>query len=50
MERRDAAHRDRQLDEAHRKLIGRERDLEALLAVVKENTTLSTRCNEARCS
>ena len=38
MERRYAAHRDRQLDEAHRKLIGPERDLEALLTVVKENT------------
>ncbi len=38
MERRYAAHRDRQLDEAHRKLIGQERVLEALLTVVKENT------------
>ncbi len=38
MERRYAAHRDRQLDEAHRKLIDQERDLEALLTVVKENT------------
>ena len=38
MERRYAGHRDRQLDEAHRKLIDQERDLEALLTVVKENT------------
>ncbi len=38
MERRYAAHRDRQLDEAHRKLIDKERDLEALLTVVKDNT------------
>ncbi len=38
MERRYAVHRDRQLDEAHRKLIDQERDLEALLTVVKENT------------
>ncbi len=38
LERRHAAHRDRQLDEAHRKIATSERDLEALLSVVKENT------------
>ena len=38
MERRHATLRDRQLDEAHRRLIEQERDLEALLTVVKENT------------
>lgn len=38
LERRHAAHRDRQLDEAHRKIVTSERDLEALLGVVKENT------------
>ena len=38
MERRHATQRDRQLDEAHRRLIDQERDLEALLTVVKENT------------
>ncbi len=38
MERRHATLRDRQLDEAHRRLIDQERDLEALLTVVKENT------------
>ncbi len=37
-ERRHAATRDRQLDEAHRKLVGQERELDALLTVVKENT------------
>ncbi len=38
LERRHAAQRDRQLDEAHRKIVTSERDLEALLNVVKENT------------
>ena len=38
LERRHASHRDRQLDEAHRKIAASERDLEALLCVVKENT------------
>ena len=38
LERRHAAVRDRQLDEAHRKIVTSERDLEALLNVVKENT------------
>ena len=38
VERRHATLRDRQLDEAHRRLIDQERDLEALLTVVKENT------------
>ena len=38
LERRHAAGRDRQLDDAHRKIVTAERDLEALLNVVKENT------------
>ena len=38
LERRHAVKRDRQLDEAHRKIVTSERDLEALLNVVKENT------------
>ncbi len=38
MERRHAALRDRQLDETPRRIIEQERDLEALLTVVKENT------------
>lgn len=38
LERRHAVQRDRQLDEAHRKIVSSERDLEALLGVVKENT------------
>ena len=38
LERRHATLRDRQLDEAHRRLIDQERDLEALLTVVTENT------------
>ncbi|TVQ57256.1 MAG: hypothetical protein EA377_01040 [Phycisphaerales bacterium] len=38
IERKHAAQRDRQIDEAHRKLIGRERELEALLRVVRDNT------------
>lgn len=38
IERRHAAHRERQLDEAHQQVINRERQLESLLNVVKENT------------
>lgn len=37
-ERRHAAIRDRQLNESHQKLVGQERELDALLTVVKENT------------
>ena len=37
-ERRHAATRDRQLNESHQKLVRQERELEALLTVVKENT------------
>ncbi len=37
-ERRHAATRDRQLNESHQKLVGQERELDALLTVVKENT------------
>lgn len=38
LERRHAARRDRQLDEAHRKLLAQEHALGALLRVVQENT------------
>jgi len=37
-ERRAAQQRDRQLSEAHEKLMERDRELDALLKVVKENT------------
>ncbi|HRP62699.1 MAG TPA: hypothetical protein PK400_05340 [Phycisphaerales bacterium] len=37
-ERRHAAHRERQLDEAHRRLTADEREISALLEVIKENT------------
>ena len=37
-ERRHAPTRDRQLNESHQKLVGQERELDALLTVVKENT------------
>lgn len=37
-ERRQAAARERQLDEAHRRVVGQERELEALLRVVQDNT------------
>lgn len=37
-ERRHAAQRERQLDEAHRRLMADERELAALLEVIKENT------------
>jgi hypothetical protein len=38
IERRQAAHRERQLDEAHRQVVSRERELDSLLRVVQENT------------
>jgi hypothetical protein len=38
IERRHAAARDRQLDEAHRALLGQERQLQALLDVIRDNT------------
>lgn len=38
LERRAGQQRDRQLNEAHQKLMSRERELDALLHVVKENT------------
>jgi hypothetical protein len=41
-ERRQAAERHRQLDEAHRRIVERDRELDALLAVVKENTRAVT--------
>jgi len=37
-ERRAAQQRDRQLNEAHQKLMSRQHELEAMLKVVKENT------------
>jgi hypothetical protein len=37
-ERRHASTRDRQLDEAHRALLGQERQLQALLNVIRDNT------------
>ena len=38
LERRHAARRERQLDEAHRQITGKDRELDALLQVVKENS------------
>ena len=38
IERRFSSHRERQIDEAHRQVINRERELDALLRVVQENT------------
>lgn len=38
MERRHAALRDRQLDETHRRLLERERDVTLLLEVIRDNT------------
>ena len=38
LERRHAAHRDRQLDEAHRMVVEHRREAETLLEVVKDNT------------
>ena len=38
LERRHAATRDRQIDEAHRTIMDRDRAVDSLLAVIKENT------------
>jgi hypothetical protein len=38
LERRHAASRDRQLDEAHRRIVERERDAAVLIEVVRDNT------------
>ena len=38
MERRQASRREKQIDEAHRRIMNRERELDALLQVVQENT------------
>jgi hypothetical protein len=38
VERRHSGARERQLDEAHSRLVSQQRDLEAMLTVVKENT------------
>lgn len=38
LERRQAAAREKQLDEAHRRIVRREEEAGALLSVVKENT------------
>jgi hypothetical protein len=38
MERRSGALRERQLSDAHRQIISRERELDSLLEVIKENT------------
>lgn len=39
LERRAAAGRERQLSEAHQKLMSQQREMDALLQVVKENTS-----------
>jgi hypothetical protein len=38
LERRAAAQRERQLDEAHRTVMARQQELDALLSVIRENT------------
>lgn len=38
IERRHAAQRDRQLDQAHERILSRERELDALLAVITDST------------
>ena len=38
LERRAAAHRERQLDEAHRAVMARRQELDAMLGVVRDNT------------
>ncbi len=38
LERRHAAQRDRQLDQAHERILSRERELDALLAVITDAT------------
>ena len=48
MERRFAAARERQLDDAHRTLAAQDRELDALLTVVKENTRAIIRLEQSQ--
>jgi len=48
MERRHASKRDRQIDESHRLITERERELAALLQVVKENTRAIIRLEQSQ--
>ncbi len=48
MERRHATTRDRQIDESHRLIIGQDRELDALLQVVKENTRAIIRLEQSQ--
>jgi hypothetical protein len=47
-ERRHAAQRNRQLDEAHQRIVGDAQQLEALLTVVKENTRAISRLERSQ--
>ncbi len=46
LERRHAATRDRQLDEAHAVIVDRDQRIEALLTVIKENTAAINRLEQ----
>jgi len=48
LERRYAAHKDRQLDEAHRAAVDRRSEVEALHGVVKENSAAISRLEEVQ--
>jgi len=48
LERRHAAHRDRQLDEAHERLVRERREAAVLVQVVKENTRAITSLEHAQ--
>ncbi|MDY7110270.1 MAG: hypothetical protein SYC29_16700 [Planctomycetota bacterium] len=48
LERRHAAKRDHQLDEAHRMILAQQRERTSLLAVIKENTQAIIRLEESQ--
>ena len=48
LERRHAAKRDRQLDEAHRRILTQTRERDSLLSVVKENTRAIIRMEQSQ--
>ncbi len=48
LERRHAAKRDRQLDDAHRAILTRDHELRILLSVIKENTRAISRLEQSQ--
>ena len=48
LERRHASTRDRQLDEAHARIVDQDRHIDALLTVIKENTRAIIRLEQSQ--